>query len=264
MSLAFSVSQQKKLENQFLKMSEEEEDYEQDEFDDGFEDDGDGDDGFEDYDEEEEEVKEVKMEEEEFDQVKEPLVERFRALLLQSTRLSRKVRKAKLNGDETTVEYGRDVLDLIKLRVRVSAVEKLIHGPQHPDGAFTYALLCSSYAIGKMWDQATTSLNIAKDLMFSASSTLKSHVHDSVGDKDDIAYVLKAFDSTARKSSSGRSYVTTCQDINRYLSRSSADFKVCFDSTNSTDEIDFVILFNVFERETQRVSYVLQACHQIR
>ena len=52
--------------------------------------------------------------------------------------------------------------------------------------------------------------------------------------------MLKAFDSTARKSSSGRSYVTTCHDINRYLSRSSADFKVCFDSTNgSTDEIDF-------------------------
>ena len=60
LKFSVSVSQQKKL-----KMSEEDENYEQDEYDQWFRGRFDDDDGFEDEEEEEEEVKDEKMEEEE-------------------------------------------------------------------------------------------------------------------------------------------------------------------------------------------------------
>jgi hypothetical protein len=111
------------------------------------EEDYDEEDEFEEEEEEEEEEERKEQEEEEKEETSEylndmkPLYERFRDLLLESTRLSRKLRKAKFNGNESTIEYGRDVLDLIKLRVRVSAVEKLMNGPNHMYGAFSAAFL---------------------------------------------------------------------------------------------------------------------------
>lgn len=97
--------------------------------------------------------------------VRSPLDTRFRAVLAQAASLSESIVTKRLRGDELTPAFGKDALQLTKLRARILAIQRLLYGPDNIYRALTLADLCESYVEAGMWKSAGVTLQNSMRLL---------------------------------------------------------------------------------------------------